>query len=541
MTDHIIPLNARSGHQGILGRTGSGKTYTAKTEVEALLKENRWTIIVDPTDAWWGLRSSADGDGEGFPIAIFGGDHADVPITPENGHALAEFLAQERLSAVISLADFSNNGRNKFMTDFLETLRRRKDRTPLYLVLDEADAFAPQRPLPEMRRLAHEVSQVVRRGRVKGFRVIMISQRPATIDKDVLTQVGVLVAMQVTAPQDRKAIEEWVKGQADVEKGRQVLDTLAGLGVGEGWVWAPALDYLERVTFPRISTFDSSKTPEDDDEILEPRTLADVDVAALSKALAPAEKVDDEPVPAASSAKDIAAAHQRGHSEGFEAGYTQGYADGGAAEQKRVLAIMDAASDEIRHGAGQEIPAAPNGKAGGHEGRRQPQGGGGRPPSPPAQSSHGGLPSSALGWLETIRDLEPGAFSWSVLAIIQGKKARGGHFNTLRKAMVEGGYVDDAPQGVRLTEKGLGIVGPPPREQIATISRLKDNLPTLPAEIVRVLECVPTGLTVEAVAAELGKAPRGGHWNTGMRILRDGAVIETDREGVVRLAEWVRS
>ena len=79
-----IPEDALKQHVAIVGKTGSGKTFRAKGEVERLLQKNQRVCIIDPTGAWHGLKSSADGKSPGFPVVIFGGDHADVPI---NEHA----------------------------------------------------------------------------------------------------------------------------------------------------------------------------------------------------------------------------------------------------------------------------------------------------------------------------------------------------------------------------------------------------------------------------------------------------------------------
>lgn len=49
------------GASAFVGTTGSGKTYAAKGAVETMLAERRRVIIIDPTGAWYGLRSGADG------------------------------------------------------------------------------------------------------------------------------------------------------------------------------------------------------------------------------------------------------------------------------------------------------------------------------------------------------------------------------------------------------------------------------------------------------------------------------------------------
>lgn len=275
-----FPPTLLSQHIAIVGKTGSGKTYTAKGFVETLLADKRRVCVIDPTGVWWGLKSAASGKVDGFAIAVFGGAHADVPITETSGPALAKILAAQNLPAIVDLSEMLIGQRHRFVTDFAEALYR-ENRAPLHLVIDEADEFAPQNPLPETKRMLHQVDRIVRRGRVRGFRVMLITQRPAVLHKNVLTQANALIAMRLTAPQDRKAMQAWVEGQADADQAKTVLGSLAGLKRGEGWVWAPELELLSRTTFPKITTFDSGRTPDDDEVIAEPSKLAKVDLAEI--------------------------------------------------------------------------------------------------------------------------------------------------------------------------------------------------------------------------------------------------------------------
>lgn len=105
--------------------------------------------------------------------------------------------------------------------------------------LEEADAFAPQQPMGDMTRVLGEVDRIARRSRNFGFRLISLTQRPAKLHKDVLTQLSTLIAMGVTSPQDRDAIKAWIDGNADRDQAKKVYDSLAKLPVGEGWIWRP--------------------------------------------------------------------------------------------------------------------------------------------------------------------------------------------------------------------------------------------------------------------------------------------------------------
>jgi hypothetical protein len=276
-----FPPTVLQQHLAILGRTGSGKSYTAKGAVESLLTDKRRVCILDPTGIWYGLRSSADGKRAGFPVVVFGGQHGDVAINDHSGPALAKLIAEQNLPAIIDLSEMLIGQRHRFVTDFAEALYR-ENRTPLHLVIDEADEFCPQNPLPETKRMLHHIDRIVRRGRVRGFRVMLITQRPAVLNKNVLTQANALIAMRLTGPQDRIAMKAWIDGQGDPVTGKVVLDSLAQLKVGEGWVWAPEVDMLERVQFPLITTFDSGRTPGDDEKIAPPTKLAAVDISGIT-------------------------------------------------------------------------------------------------------------------------------------------------------------------------------------------------------------------------------------------------------------------
>ena len=276
---HAIPDAALDTHIGVLGRTGTGKSYTARGLVERLLGAKRQVVIVDPTGAWWGLRSL-------FPIPIFGGEHGDVAITDESGKAVAETILTHRTSAIIDLsmlARDSHAAMRRFMTGLVGRL---KDRDPgaLWLVIDEADEFLPQVLSPDMTRLFGDLKWIVR-GRIAGWRVMMVTQRPQDIAKAVLTQIGTLVAHRLTAPQDRKAIEEWVKGHADEGEARQVLTTLASLQTGEAWAWSPDHGLLVRAVMPPIRSFDSGATPDADSAAVEQPELAAIDLSGIRATL----------------------------------------------------------------------------------------------------------------------------------------------------------------------------------------------------------------------------------------------------------------
>jgi uncharacterized protein len=278
-----LPLEAVTQTFGVLAVRGAGKSNLAAVMAEEMHAAGLPFVVVDPVGAWWGLRSAADGRGAGLPIPIFGGSHGDVPLERTGGQLLADLVVDERLTCVLDIAEFSEGDKTRFLIDFAERLYRR-NQDPLHLFLEEADDYAPQRPMREQARLLRAWENVVRRGRARGLGITMITQRSAALNKNVLTQIETLFVLRTTSPQDRKAIGAWVEyhGQA-----RELLESLPSLAAGEAWCWSPSwLGKLQRVQVRRRRTFDSGATPKDLKGRRAPATIADVDLKAIEQRMA---------------------------------------------------------------------------------------------------------------------------------------------------------------------------------------------------------------------------------------------------------------
>ncbi len=283
----VLPLAALNDRLAIVGTSGSGKTYAAKGLAEHLMDGGGRLCVVDPLGVWWGLRAAPDGAlPPPFSVTVFGGRHADFPLTPRMGAALGRLVGTHAGACVVDVSDLGSAAAQRaFMTAFTETLFAANDE-PLHLVLDEADLWAPQRVHQDGYDLLNRVDEIVRRGHVRGFVPWLITQRPAVLHKDVLSQADILVSMKLTSSQDREAIGRWILGQADRAVGQRILAELPQLGRGEGYLWAPSDSVLARVAFPRIRTFDSSQAPRREALGSAPSQLAPLDLSAIRAALA---------------------------------------------------------------------------------------------------------------------------------------------------------------------------------------------------------------------------------------------------------------
>lgn len=338
-----MPELALQNHIAIIGKAGSGKTVTAKGMVEGILDRKERAVIIDPTGVWWGLKSSADGKKAGYPVLIFGGEHGDVPINEKQGEAVAELVGTSETPIIIDTLLMRVGERTRFFADFGNALLR-KNKGPLHIVIDEAHLFAPQGKVadPQSANMLHAANNLVSLGRARGLRVTLISQRPAKLHKDSLTQVETMVAMRLTSPQDRDALKAWIADQANDAEGKRIIASLPSLKTGVGWVWAPQLEMLEQVHFPMIKTLDTSKTPDGKTTDGRTPTLAKIDIKGASAHLAAfVQEAKDNDVaalkrrikeleakPSGASKAELDAAQKEAWADGQKVGYEDGHKQG---------------------------------------------------------------------------------------------------------------------------------------------------------------------------------------------------------------------
>jgi hypothetical protein len=587
-----LPADIAVQASATMGKRGTGKTVTASVLVEEMLKLGLHVVILDPVDVWWGLKASGGGEEEGFPILTLGGSHGDLPLEAEHGKRLADFAVEERVPMILSLRHLRKGQQRSFVTDFAEQLYHRKGepehRVPLHLVVDEASRFIPQRVSGALARSVGAFEDIVRQGRADGFGVNLIDQRPASVNKNVLSQVDTLVVHQVTSTHDRKALSDWVD-QHDVEdRGEEFRARLASLELGQAWFWDPSLDVFELVSVRMRETFDSSSTPDLGEEVVLPEKMASVDLDELRDALEEqieeaerndperlrerieeleAEKADLEETPrevvpddhvsreevqeqidsAVATAREEGRAEMEGHVATLE-GRLSEIGD-------RAETIREAAADIVeiaRKNGRPEVPQrdvedAP--EASGVSGETRSI----ETPEPPPERRDArtvlrepeprhpelsGPEQRVLNALATLRYLGESEPENAQLAAFAGYKP-GGYWRSIRGGLSTDGLLEyPEPGRVRLTEKGDRFATAAEIESLDDVHALFFDLADGPqSKLLRVLiDVYPEALPSDELAERSGYSP-GGYFRSIRGKLSTWGVLEYPEQGMVRATE----
>jgi hypothetical protein len=148
--------------------------------------------------------------------------------------------------------------------------------------------------------------------------------------------------------------------------------------------------------------------------------------------------------------------------------------------------------------------------------------------------SDDGLHPAARKLLAAAARHAPARFTWGQLATLAGLKPSGGHFNAGRKELRAAGYVAETNGLVTPTAEGLkaaGEVPPAPSTPAERLALWCGRLPSPAPEMLRTLAARGERyVDADELAAALGKKPSGGHWNSGIAVLRNNGLIETDAQ-----------
>jgi len=193
----------------ILGIRGSGKSNTAGVIFEELLRNNYPMSIVDIEGEYFGLKES-------YEVLVVGtGEGVEIEIDEDSASEIAQVSMEQNVPVVLDLSGFLSEERTGILKSYLSSLwtLAGKLRRPYIIGIEEAHEFIPQGVKNELKEM---IARIALRGRKRGLGGIVVSQRSAKVDKDVLSQAGILFLHRVVHEVDMRVYGEllpWRKSE----------------------------------------------------------------------------------------------------------------------------------------------------------------------------------------------------------------------------------------------------------------------------------------------------------------------------------------
>jgi hypothetical protein len=431
----------------------------------------------------------------------------------------------------------------------------------LHVFLEEAQLFAPQRPGPDDARMLGAFEHIVRLGRNYGIGCTIVTQRPQSVNKEVLSQVECLCVLQVTGPHERKALEEWVQ---EVGGERKLVGELPGLARGEGYVWSPSwLRTYLRVRFAKKATFDASATPEVG-KAARAASLSAVDVEALrvdlAEVVAAAEK--DDPKALRRRVAELEREAYTAQQQAAKASYTPGptkekrveipvLKDAQVARLEKIVQRAEGIASRLtmqaaalRHEmaraarSGTQPPAAPRSAAPPPPVRRVPA-----PASAPraalvrpaAGESEGELPPVALRMLENVARFHPRGVTRRQLATLSGYSAKSSSFRNVFSVLNARALVAKRGDEVTLSPTGEAVFGgalPPPMTPDEVQALWRQRLPPVAWKMLEVV--LQRGRVARAELAEAcSYSPTSSSFRNVFSVLNANELVDKEGDDVL--------
>lgn len=530
-----LPLDAVTETFAILAKRRAGKSNAAVVMAEEMYDHGLPWVAIDPKGDWWGVRAAGDGTAPGLSVLVFGGLHGDVPLEPTSGRLVADLVVSQRLTCVLDVSEMNKADQRRFLIDFADRLYR-TNVEPLHVFCEEADEYIPQRVMGENAKLVGVFETLVKRGGFRGIGCTLITQRSASLNKDVLTQIETLIPMRTPSPQDRKAILAWVDYHSS---GAEAVAELPGLADGQAWVFSPQwLRTLVKIQFRRRRTFDSGATPKVGGKPRPPATLAEVDIDSIKEAMAETiekQKADDPK----HLRKEVARLERELAKESAKV------APEPTVERVEIPAVSDdvldrfiAAVAELRDLGAELSTALATVRSAPRVAPVRP----GRGVAPPVarrapvvavphfdDGEPAELRKGARRMVETLGRMAPLRLTKAQWGTVSNMKTTSGTWSTYLGDIRRLGLLDEGPAGFTLTDAGFEYIGGPPPPM--TPEELQDHYRgILRAGAARMLDAIiaayPAGLTRDELGEAAEIATTSGTFSTYLGDLTRNGLVQ---------------
>jgi hypothetical protein len=241
-----------TGRGFITGKSGSGKSNTASVIIENLLDNNFPVLIVDSDGEYYGLK-------EEYEILHAGADEeCDIQVSEEHAEKIAALALEQNVPIILDVSGFLDEDvANELVKETARHLfaKEKKLKKPFLMLVEECHEYIPEGA--GMDDTGRTLIKIGKRGRKHGLGIVGISQRPADVKKDFITQCDWLCWHRLTWDNDTKVVKRIL--------GSEYGDAIEDMDDGEAFLMTDWAESIRRVKFNRKKTFDAGATPGLDD------------------------------------------------------------------------------------------------------------------------------------------------------------------------------------------------------------------------------------------------------------------------------------
>lgn len=209
----------------VTGKRGSGKSFTAGVMMEEFHRLGLQFVCFDALDAHGGLDQMARVES----------------IKPSEGQSIEMKSLVDRLkttdkSLVIKMGGLSLTKQQELIGDYCEALIEARLGKGMHTIFEECQDFVPQvgRPIS-----FDPIVRLCKLGRALGYGATLVSQRPAGVNKEALSQASVYLVHNVINNRDLKTLDEQLSFGTDKRLIKKILSGIASARKGECVAYAP--------------------------------------------------------------------------------------------------------------------------------------------------------------------------------------------------------------------------------------------------------------------------------------------------------------
>ena len=232
-----------TGRTCIIAQSGAGKSWAIAVLCERLCAAGIGFVIVDTEGEYSSLR-------EKYPVLWVGSDgQCDEDIEKAD---IKDLMLRAVVNGTAVVFDVSETDMREKVAALAEILYdiASAHKIPYLLILEEADKFIPQ-----AKESIKKIEEISRRGRKRGLGLLVATQRPSFVTKNVLSQCNNQAIGKLSIENDLRAVDLFFGSRAEVEE-------LAALQPGEFFVMGGFTRKKTRIRFAARETVHRGETPD---------------------------------------------------------------------------------------------------------------------------------------------------------------------------------------------------------------------------------------------------------------------------------------